>query len=43
MAGPALWLGDRLVAAPLAGFQAMTHSAIPLQPWIGRKITALSH
>lgn len=43
LVSPALWLGDRLLAAPLAGVECATCSAIPLQPWIGRKITALSH
>jgi tRNA(Ile)-lysidine synthase len=43
LVSPALWLGDRLLAAPLAGVRPASCSAIPLQPWIGRKITALSH
>lgn len=43
LTSPSLWLGDTLLAAPLAGFQASAYSAVPLHPWIGRKNTTLSH
>ncbi|MGV8986528.1 MAG: tRNA lysidine(34) synthetase TilS [Cypionkella sp.] len=43
LASPALWLGDTLVAAPLAGFRATAYSAVTLRPWIERKNTTLSH
>ncbi len=32
LASPAVWLGDRLIAAPLAGFQTALIRALPLHP-----------
>ena len=32
LASPAVWLGDRLIAAPLAGFQSDLIRALPLHP-----------
>ena len=32
LASPAIWLGNRLIAAPLAGFQAGSIRALPLHP-----------
>jgi tRNA(Ile)-lysidine synthase len=32
LASPAVWLGDKLIAAPLAGFQANLIRALPLHP-----------
>lgn len=43
LVSPALWLGDTLIAAPLAGIGATSYNAITLQPWIGRTNTTLSH
>ena len=43
LTSPAVWLQDRLIAAPLAGFQSSTYSADPLHPWLGRNTNALSH
>lgn len=40
---PALWQGDRLIAAPLAAFGPTSYSAVPLQPLLGRNSLALSH
>lgn len=40
---PALWLGDTLIAAPLAGFGPAAYSAVPLLPLLGRNSLALSH
>ena len=43
LAAPALWLHDRLIAAPLAGLQPSTYSALPLHPLLGRNVNTLSH
>lgn len=43
LASPALWLEDRLIAAPLAGLGSAAYSAIPLQTWLGRNSAILSH
>ena len=43
LVSPALWLGDTLIAAPLAGVGATSYNAMTVLPWIGRKNTALSH
>lgn len=43
LASPALWLEDRLIAAPLAGLGSGAYSAIPLQTLLGRNSAFLSH
>ena len=43
LASPAVWLGERVVAAPLAGFGSPAIRALPLHPLLGPKNLALSH
>jgi tRNA(Ile)-lysidine synthase len=43
LASPAVWHGDRLIAAPLAGFQTALIRALPLHPLLKPNILALSH
>ena len=43
LASPAVWVGDRLIAAPLAGFQTASIRALPLHPLLCAKNLALSH
>lgn len=43
LASPALWLGETLLAAPLAGFRADLYSAVPLQLLFAHNSAALSH
>ena len=43
LASPAVWHHGRLIAAPLAGFQASSYRAVPLHPLHGRNVNTLSH
>lgn len=43
LSSPGVWLGDQLVAAPLAGFQTALIRALPLHPLLKANILALSH
>jgi tRNA(Ile)-lysidine synthase len=43
LASPAVWVQDRLIAAPLAGFQAQNCSAKLLLPLFDRNSAAISH
>ena len=43
LASPAVWLGERLVAAPLTGFGPPAIRALPLHPLLSPKNLALSH
>lgn len=40
---PAVWLADRLEAAPIAGLRAADYTAVMLQPLLTRNTDALSH
>ncbi len=43
LVSPAIWIENRLIAAPLAGFGPAYYSAVPLEPLFARNSVALSH